>query len=103
MYQPCDGGTARYETGKHRPRQLGTYASPRCRREVREAVDRDLPDRAAGVPCRRRRGGVAPPAARVPMPKVVAKPERVREVDAWDEDQIDVFLATIEGHRWGAP
>src|SRR5262249_43017610 len=43
------------------------------------------------------------PAARVPMPKVVAKPERAREVDAWKEDQVDVFLATIEGHRWAWP
>jgi integrase len=24
-------------------------------------------------------------------------------VAAWDEDQVDVFLATIEGHRWAAP
>ncbi len=41
------------------------------------------------------------PAARVPMPKLVAKPPR--EVSAWDEDQVDVFLATVEGHRWAAP
>jgi integrase len=43
------------------------------------------------------------PAARVPIPKFVAKPERAREVAAWDEDQVDVFLATIDGHRWAAP
>jgi integrase len=43
------------------------------------------------------------PAARVPMPKVVAKPEREREVPAWDEGQVDTFLEAIEGHRWAAP
>ena len=43
------------------------------------------------------------PAARVPMPKVVAKPEREREVQAWDEGQVDTFLAAVEGHRWAAP
>jgi integrase len=43
------------------------------------------------------------PAARVPMPKVVAKPERAWDVAAWDEEQVEVFLATIEGHRWAGP
>ncbi len=43
------------------------------------------------------------PAARVPVPKKVTKPERPREVDAWDEPQIQKFLTTIDGHRWGGP
>ncbi len=43
------------------------------------------------------------PAARVPVPKKVTKPERPREVDAWDEEQIRRFLVTIDGHRWGGP
>ncbi len=43
------------------------------------------------------------PAARVPVPKKVSKPERAREVDAWNEEQIRKFLTTIEGHRWGGP
>jgi len=43
------------------------------------------------------------PAARVPVPKKVIKPERPREVDAWDDEQIRRFLVTIDGHRWGGP
>lgn len=43
------------------------------------------------------------PAARVPMPKTVAKADRAKEADAWDEAQMATFLASIEGHRWAAP
>ncbi len=43
------------------------------------------------------------PAARVPMPKHVAKAERAREVEAWDEDEVARFLAVVAEHRWGGP
>lgn len=43
------------------------------------------------------------PAGRVPVPKRVVKPERYKEVDAWDEDEVRQFLAAIEGHRWAGP
>ncbi len=43
------------------------------------------------------------PAGRVPVPKKVVKPERHREVDAWDEKQIQAFLAAVADHRWGGP
>jgi integrase len=40
------------------------------------------------------------PAARVPLPKQVAKPARVKEVDAWSENQVERFLAATADHRW---
>jgi integrase len=43
------------------------------------------------------------PAARVGMPRQVAKPNRQREVDAWTEEQLHRFLEAISGHRWEAP
>ena len=43
------------------------------------------------------------PAARVGMPRNVAKKDRVKEVDAWDEDDLRKFLAVAKDHRWGAP
>ena len=43
------------------------------------------------------------PAARVGMPRQVAKPNRQREVDAWTEEQLRRFLDAISGHRWEAP
>jgi len=43
------------------------------------------------------------PAARVPVPKRVVKPQRPKEVDAWDEDQIRTFLTAIDDHRWAGP
>ena len=43
------------------------------------------------------------PAARVGMPRQVAKAEREREADAWTEDEVQRFLAAIAGHRWAAP
>jgi integrase len=43
------------------------------------------------------------PAARVAMPRTIAKADRVREAQAWDEAQVDTFLDTIAGHRWAGP
>lgn len=43
------------------------------------------------------------PAARVPMPRVVAKPERTKEVDAWDDTQLQRFLDVVDAHRWAGP
>lgn len=43
------------------------------------------------------------PAARVAMPRQVAKPTRKREVEAWTDEQVDVFLDALIGHRWAAP
>jgi integrase len=43
------------------------------------------------------------PAARVPMPRTVAKPDRAREVDAWTEEQLATFLDSIVDHRWAGP
>ena len=43
------------------------------------------------------------PAARVGMPRQVAKPEREREVNAWDAADLQRFLDTIADHRWAAP
>ncbi|MGH9229791.1 MAG: tyrosine-type recombinase/integrase [Acidimicrobiales bacterium] len=40
------------------------------------------------------------PAARVPMPRAVAKPPKQKEVDAWTENQVAQFLALTAGHRW---
>jgi integrase len=40
------------------------------------------------------------PAARVPMPRSVAKPPRVRAVNAWNGREVAWFLATIGSHRW---
>jgi integrase len=43
------------------------------------------------------------PAARVPMPRTIAKADRAKEARAWDEAQVDTFLDTIAGHRWAGP
>ncbi len=40
------------------------------------------------------------PAARVPMPRTVAKPPKDKEVDAWTEDQVARFLDVVVDHRW---
>jgi integrase len=40
------------------------------------------------------------PAARVPLPRQVAKPVRVKEVDSWSEVDVERFLAATAGHRW---
>jgi integrase len=43
------------------------------------------------------------PAARVPMPRTVAKPDRQKAVDAWDEVQLQRFLDVSDAHRWAGP
>jgi integrase len=43
------------------------------------------------------------PAARVGMPRQIAKADREREVDAWDQEQLQAFLSAVAGHRWSAP
>ena len=40
------------------------------------------------------------PAARVPMPRTVAKPPKVKEADAWTEQQVSHFLSVSSEHRW---
>jgi integrase len=40
------------------------------------------------------------PAARVPMPREVAKPPKEKETEAWSADQVTQFLATSVNHRW---
>lgn len=41
------------------------------------------------------------PAARVALPKVVARESVAKEVDAWDDAQVRAFLAGVSDHRWG--
>jgi integrase len=43
------------------------------------------------------------PAARVGLPRQVAKPSRQREAEAWTEVEMHRFLTAITGHRWEAP
>ena len=43
------------------------------------------------------------PAARVGMPRQVVKPDRQREVDAWDEAQVATFLDATASYRWAGP
>lgn len=43
------------------------------------------------------------PAARVPMPRDIARPDPVHETDAWTADEVRVFLDTVAEHRWGGP
>jgi integrase len=43
------------------------------------------------------------PAARVGMPRQVAKPGLQREAPAWTEEEVQRFLAAISDHRWAAP
>lgn len=40
------------------------------------------------------------PAARVPMPRSVAKSEKVKEVEAWSSAEVARFLEVSGGHRW---
>jgi hypothetical protein len=129
-------------TGKHRPRQLGTYASQRSaltasrehRAETRrtdpnierglgaiplERLDRDdvadwinalanagTLSRRSGQICRNVlrasladavEEGLIPrsPAARVALPRTVAKPVKEKVVQAWGATDVDRFLAAI--------
>ena len=43
------------------------------------------------------------PASRVAMPRNVVKVRVEREVDAWEEADVQRFLAATASHRWGAP
>jgi integrase len=43
------------------------------------------------------------PAARVGMPRAIAKTDRQREVEAWTESELQQFLAATARHRWGPP
>jgi integrase len=43
------------------------------------------------------------PASRVPMPRNVVKVRAEREVDAWEEADLQRFLAACANHRWSAP
>jgi integrase len=56
------------------------------RASLREAVDEGLIPRS--------------PAARVGLPRTVAKPDRVKETDAWTAAEVDRFLDTSASHRW---
>jgi len=42
-------------------------------------------------------------AIRVPMPRLVVRKPRSKDADAWDDEQLDRFLITVRGHRWGGP
>jgi integrase len=56
------------------------------RASLREAVDEGLVPRS--------------PAARVGLPRTVAKPDRVKETDAWTAAEVDRFLDASATHRW---
>ncbi|TVR25561.1 MAG: site-specific integrase [Ilumatobacter sp.] len=43
------------------------------------------------------------PAARVGMPRAIAKTDRQRDAEAWTEEELQAFLATTTDHRWGPP
>ena len=43
------------------------------------------------------------PAARVGLPRQVAKPDRRREAEVWTEPEVQRFLASIAELRWAAP
>ncbi len=43
------------------------------------------------------------PASRVAMPRNVVKVRTEREVEAWEESDLQRFLAATASHRWGAP
>jgi len=40
------------------------------------------------------------PAARVGLPRTVAKPVREKETETWTADEVDHFLEATAGHRW---
>ena len=42
------------------------------------------------------------PAARVGMPRRIAKPGLQREATCWERDEVDRFLEATAGHRWAA-
>ena len=42
------------------------------------------------------------PAARVALPRNVAKPARIKEANTWSEAEVARFLAVASKHRWAA-
>ena len=40
------------------------------------------------------------PAARVALPRTVAKPAKVKEIEAWDAAEVTRFLEVTRDHRW---
>jgi integrase len=70
--------------------QLGRRSIQACRNVLRaalaEAVDEGLITRS--------------PAARVGLPRVVAKPVIEKAAVVWDESQVDRFLEVAGSHRW---
>ncbi len=40
------------------------------------------------------------PAARVPLPRTVAKPAKVKDIQAWEASDVERFLDVIAEHRW---
>jgi integrase len=46
--------------------------------------------------------GIIPrsPAARVALPRTVAKPVKVKEIDAWEAPDVTRFLEATRDHRW---
>ena len=40
------------------------------------------------------------PAARVPLPRTVAKPVKVKDIQAWEATDVQRFLETVAEHRW---
>ncbi|MGH9270262.1 MAG: site-specific integrase, partial [Ilumatobacteraceae bacterium] len=70
--------------------QLSRRSVQICRTVVRaalaEAVDEGIIPRS--------------PAARVALPRSVAKPPKVKEIDAWELPDVSRFLGATAGHRW---
>ncbi len=40
------------------------------------------------------------PAARVPLPRTVAKPVKEKVIQAWEATDVETFLAAVAEHRW---
>ena len=75
----------------------GGYYARRSIRIFRMVLRAALEDAVAAGDIRRNA------AARVGMPRHVAKPDLQREVEAWTEDEVRRFVASNSGHRWAAP
>ena len=75
----------------------GGYYARRSIRIFRMVLRAALEDAVAAGDIRRN------PAARVGMPRHVAKPDLQREAEAWTEDEVRRFVASNSDHRWAAP
>jgi integrase len=75
----------------------GGYYARRSIRIFRMVLRAALEDAVASGAIRRN------PAARVGMPRHVAKPDLQREAHTWTEDEVRRFVAAIDDHRWAAP